>query len=99
MNFVSARDLTSLTPYSDACAADRAIVDKIENEGRAVLQAFLSFARTESMALKHASRERLMDNLSKAFDPDGLASDLFTDGFFETKEFLDDQLLNEREAT
>lgn len=84
------------SPLTEA-RSDRAMIDKIETAMRGYLFAALSEARTLSVGMEPRLRDRLMDDLTKEFNPDGMASDLFTDGFYDAKN-LADELIEIREG-
>lgn len=73
-------------------AEDVAAVDAIESMFRDHLLAALSEARAASLKMEPALREKLMDDLSKYFHPDGYARDLLTDGFADAKSLAADTL-------
>jgi hypothetical protein len=71
---------------------DSAAVEAIEAIFRDHLLAALSEARSMSLSMDGNVREKLMDDLSKHFHPDGTARDLFSDAFGDARRMVADRV-------
>ena len=68
---------------------DVAAVERIETIFRDHLLAALSEARSISLSMEPDVREKLMDDLTKHFHPDGYARDLLSDGFYDARKMAE----------
>ncbi len=69
----------------NAAYADEATLKRIEQTFRDHLLMAISESRMLAAPMDASLREKVIDNVSKQFHPDGFASDLFTECFFSLK--------------
>jgi hypothetical protein len=65
--------------------ADMAVIATVKENFRNHLLMALSEARAATVGIEPELREKLMDDLSKVFHPEGDASDLFVNGFYDAE--------------
>lgn len=72
--------------------ADRATISVVRENLRSHLLMALSEARSATINMEPRFREKLMDDVTKRFHPEGNASDLFTDAFYSVEEMVDEDI-------
>lgn len=63
-------------------------IDRVKEMARERLLAILSEARTMTVGIDDRAREKLMDDLTACFHPDQAAGDLLSDGFYDAREVV-----------
>lgn len=69
----------------EAAARDLAEVKSVRENFRTHLLTALSEARASTFGMEPDIREKLIDNLTEYFNPDGVVTDLFTDAFSDAE--------------